>query len=76
MPQAPQNAIHAPDHFGGRAAREGQQQDPGRVHPVGDEPCHAMYERSRLARACSSDNQQRAAAVRGRTSLLGIEAGQ
>ena len=70
------NAVDAAEHFGGGAAGEREQQnalgvDAGR-YEVGD----PMGERRRLARSCSSDNQQRRAAMRGGGPLLFVEFGK
>ncbi|MDH6592436.1 hypothetical protein M2165_002325 [Variovorax sp. TBS-050B] len=60
-------AEHAREHLAGAAlhflrgtAREGQKQQALRIDAVGDQPCHPMRERARLARAGARDHEQRA----------------
>jgi hypothetical protein len=74
--------LGTPDHFGGGAAAEGQQQDPRRVDTLEHQLCDPVGERGRLAGAGAGDDQQRPAlpvaalapSVGGGRALFGIEA--
>ncbi len=71
-----QQRVDAPQHLGGGAAREREQQDAPRVGAAGDEVRDAVHQRGRLAGARAGDDEQRAVAVRGGGELLGIEVGE
>ena len=68
-----QHRLDAPQHLGGGAAREGEQQDAPRVGAALDEVRHAVHQRGRLAGAGAGDDEQRAVAVLRRGELLWIE---
>ena len=53
------DALDAPRHLGGGAAREGHQQDAARIGPADDQMRDAVRQRVGLARACAGDHQQR-----------------
>jgi len=73
------DALDAPGHLAGGAAREGHQQDAARIGAVDDEVGDAMGEGVGLARARAGDDQQRTAdgavadAVLNGTALLGVQ---
>ena len=68
--------VDAPQHLGGGAAGEREQQDAPRVGAAGDQVRHAVHQRRGLAGARAGDDEQRAVAVRGGGELLGIEVGE
>ena len=68
-----QQRVDAPQHLGGGAAREREQQDAPRVGAAGDEVRDAVHQRGGLAGAGAGDDEQRPVAVRGGGELLGIE---
>src|SRR5882724_3325529 len=59
--------LRAAAHFSGRAARESQHQDTGRIHAVDHQVRHAVRQSVGLAGARAGDDQQRPRAV----ALLG-----
>ena len=75
------DALGAPLHLGGGAAREGQQQDAAGIGAVDDQMGDAVRQRVGLARAGAGNHQQRPGdvgadagnAVLDRAALLGIE---
>ncbi len=74
--QPSQDAFDPPQHLGGRAAGEGEQQDPPRVGAAGDAVRHPVGEGGRLARAGSGDDEQRLVAVLDRKALPVVQFGQ
>jgi hypothetical protein len=64
------------EHFRGRAAREGKQENPSRVGPALDKSSHAGGERLGLARARPGDHEQRPGGVLGGRALLRVKAGE
>ena len=76
------DALDPPLHFGGGAAREGEQHDPSRVRARDDEMRHAVGERVGLAGARARDDEQwrgfgeRLAAMLDGAALLGVELGE
>ena len=76
--RAVEDALRAPLHLGGGAAREGEQQDAMRVGAAHHQMRDAMRERVGLARTGAGDDQQRARvavrAVLDRRALIRIEA--
>ena len=73
VPARRQHRLDAPQHLGGRAAREGEQQDAPRVGAAADEVRHAVHERGRFAGTGAGDDKQRPVAVLGGGELLGVE---
>ena len=68
-----EHGLDAPQHLGGGAAREREQQHAPRVGAALDEVRHAVHERGRLAGAGAGDDEQRPVAVLRRGELLWVE---
>ena len=69
----PDECSDAFAHFAGRLVGEGDGENAHGVDTVFDEPCDALREHARFARARAGNDQQRAARVDDRVVLIGIE---
>src|SRR5262249_29043464 len=64
------------NHFAGRPAREGEQQDATRNHAVADQDSHTSRQGLGLAGAGTRDHQQRSGNMLGSRALVGIQSSQ
>ena len=68
-----QQHLDAAQHLAGRLVREREQEDPGGVEPVLDEPRDPVDERPGLARARAGDHEERAVTGHDDVPLLVVE---
>ena len=74
--QLAQHTIHPAEHLRGGPPREGHQQDPSGLNPLGDEPGDAVDQGRGLAGSGPGHDQERSIAVLGGLPLLGVKAGE